>query len=134
MNEQYRHTQENLNTINLTISNVLKLLDSMNGAITVQLGWLMETMGGAQDGLHVLISIASHGVFLLIACLVLLFLKAPWFSRFMLLVLVVSNLILDISTGNGLSILQLVVLMGTILISEFYDYYYCLTLILIDPH
>ncbi len=103
--------QHRLNTINTTVSHVLMLLDNIDGVVNTQLGWLVDHMGGAQDGLSVLVSIATHGVFLLVGCLVLLFLKAPWFSRLMLLVAVVTNLLLDINTTHRLSLHQLTLLM-----------------------
>ena len=108
---QYEDVQDRLNTINKTVSHVLMLLDNIDGVVNTQLGWLVDHMGGAQDGLSVLVSIATHCVFLLVGCLVLLFLKAPWFSRLMLLVAVVTNLLLDMNTTHSLSLNQLTILM-----------------------
>lgn len=117
LNVQYEDMQIRLNTINNTLSHVLSLLDTMNEAINVQLGWLMDRFGGAQDGLHLLTAIACHGVFLLVNCLVLLFLKAPWLSRLMLLVVVVVNMIIEVnSPSTGLPLTQLEAIIVTILI------------------
>ena len=118
LNTQYHEMQSGLDAINNTIAQVLVLLDSTNEAVNIQLGWLLERLGGAQDGLYLLTSVATHGVFLLANCLVLLFLKAPWFSRLMLLVITVLNLIIDINTSNGLSLAQLAVLMGIVFIGQ----------------
>ena len=118
LNGQYLDMQTRLNSINRTVSHVLVLLDNVNTAVNMQLGWLMDNLGGAQDGLHVLTCIAMHCLFLLVTCLVLVFLKAPWFSRLMLLVMVVGNLVIDVNTAKGLSLSQLIVLMGMILIGK----------------
>jgi hypothetical protein len=119
ISQQYQQTIDNLNTINNTVVHILSLLDTMNNAVGVQLGWVIEALGGAQDGLHVLLAVVGHGIYLLMGCLVLLFLKAPWFSRLSLLVLVVVNLILETRGKYGLSLVQLSFTLLTIVIGDY---------------
>lgn len=90
----------------------------MNSAVNVQLGWLMEALGGAKDGLHTLTGIVGHAMYLLMGCLLLLFLKAPWVSRVSLLLLVTSNLAIEIKFQYGISLTQLTVILITIFIGE----------------
>ena len=116
MNTQYKNTLDNLNTINNTITHVLSLLDTMNGAVNIQLGWLLQKLGGAEDGLHTLTTIASHSMFLFLAGFVLLFFKAPWFSRVMLLLVVIGNLSVEMKLQNGFTVPQLTVIISTILL------------------
>ena len=90
----------------------------MNNAVSVQLGWVLEKVGGAQDGLRTLITTASHFLFLLISCLILLFLKAPWLSRLALLVLVLGNLLTELKFHYGFNLVQLAGILLTITITR----------------
>ena len=116
---QYENTISNLKTINDTVAHVLSLLDTMNSAVSVQLGWVMEKVGGAQDGLRTLTTTASHCLFLLISCLILLFLKAPWLSRLALLVLVLGNLLAELKFQCAFSLVQLAGILLTILLGKY---------------
>ena len=124
LSEQYESTIDNLKTINNTVTHVLSLLNAMNSAVNIQLGWLMEQLGGAQDGLHTLTAIGGHAMYLLMGCLLLLFIKAPWVSRFALLLLIMSNLVMELKFHFGLSLSQLSVILLTILLGKLSIYNY----------
>ena len=118
MNHQYKATLDNLRTINATVMHVLGVLDTMNSAVNIQLNWLTERLGGAQAGLQRLLSLASHALFLLLASLGLLFVRAPWFSRLSLLLLVVGNIVAELWLGASLSLSLLAGLLVTTLIGK----------------
>lgn len=118
MNSQYEATLQNLNTINKTVSHVLGLLDTMNSAIGIQLQWVMQQLGGAQDGLGVLLFLVSHCFFLLLSSLVLVFVRAPWLTRLALLLMVVCNVAAEIKLSSSLTLSQLTVLVLLALFSK----------------
>ena len=120
MTVQYKTTLRNLEAINDTVSHVLTLLDTMNSAVNIQLTWLLEKLGGAQDGLRLLTTVASHVLFLLLSCLILLFLRAPWVSRASLLGLVVLNVGSEVYYDTSLSLAQLTTIMATVLLGMTY--------------
>lgn len=118
MSVQYEATLHNLRTINSTVSQVLQLLDTMNGAIGLQLQWVTHHLGGAQDGLKILVVLATHAFFLLLSSLVLLFVRAPWVSRLALLLGVVCNMMAELKLGSSLTLAQLSAAVVAILIGE----------------
>lgn len=120
MSIQYEATLHNLKTINSTVSQVLQLLDTMNAAVGIQLEWVTQHLGGAQDGLQALTALALHCFFLLLSSLVLLFVKAPWVTRLALLLGVVCNLVAELKFNTSLSLTQLSASVAAILIGKMY--------------
>ena len=114
MTVQYETTLHNLEAINDTVLHVLTLLDTMNSAVNIQLTWLLEKLGGAQDGLRLLTTVASNVLLLLLSCLILLFLRAPWVSRASLLGLVVLNVGSEVYYNTSLSLAQLITIMAIV--------------------
>lgn len=115
---QYQATLDNLRLINSTVSHLLSLVAGMDSAVTSQLQWLARQLGGAQDGLRVLISCASHACFLLIATLCVLFIRAPAPTRVALLVLVVGNLVAEVKFQVALNFYALCALETIIFIGR----------------
>ena len=91
----------------------------MNTAVNSQLDWLVGQLGGAKDGLRVLTACATHACFLLIAILCVLFIKAPAFARFTLLVLVVGNVLAEVRFQSSFSLYTLCALEAAIIIGRF---------------
>lgn len=118
MSVQYEATLHNLRMINSTVSQVLQLLDTMNGAVGLQLQWVMQHLGGAQDGLKILMVLATHAFFLLLSSLALLFVRAPWVSRLSLLLGVVCNVAAEMKLGSSLTLAQLSATVIAVLIGE----------------
>lgn len=118
MSVQYEATLNNLRMINSTVSQVLQLLDTMNGAVGLQLQWVMQHLGGAQDGLKTLTLLATHAFFLLLSSLALLFVRAPWVSRLALLLGVVCNLAAEMKFSCSLSLAQLSAVITAVVIGE----------------
>ena len=117
MGSQYEATLENLRVINSSVSSMMTIVINMHTVLSSQLDWLINQLGGAQDGLRVLTTLATHAAFLLIAILCVLFVKAPGLTRLSLLVLVSVNVAVEIKykislTFVALAGLQIVVLFG----------------------
>ena len=96
ISDKYESTLDNLDRINSSVASMMSLVVAMDTAISGQLDWLIGQLGGAQDGLHVLILLATHAAFLLLATLCVLFVRAPGFARVTLLLLVTVNVLLEL--------------------------------------
>lgn len=117
MGSQYKATLDNLRLINSSVASMMSVVINMQTTLSSQLDWLVNQLGGAQDGLRVLTTLMTHGAFLLIAILCVLFVKAPGFTRLSLLVLVSVNALVEIKyrvslTFVALAGLQVVVMFG----------------------
>ena len=120
MGSQYKATLENLHLINSTVTSMMTVVMDMHSMLSTQLDWLVEQLGGAQDGLKVLTTLATHAAFLFVAILCVLFVKAPGFTRLSLLVLVSINAAVEIRykvslTFAALSTLQIFIMIGELL-------------------
>ncbi len=93
MSLQYEDTLNNLQLINSSVSSMVEVVTAMNSALTVNLEWMVNWLGGAQDGLHILITLSIHGVFLILATLCLLFVKAPALAR---VVMITTNALAEV--------------------------------------
>ena len=117
---QYESTLNNLERINSSVSSMMELVVAMDSAISGQLDWLVGQLGGAKDGLRILILLATHAAFLLMATLAVLFVKAPGFARVSLLVMVCVNVLCDVRYGisftlYGLTALESLLIIGMLL-------------------
>ncbi|CAI8024144.1 Protein brambleberry [Geodia barretti] len=101
--DHYQDTLESLRVINETLGGVQEMVEGMNAAVHTQLDWVIGQLGGANHGLRVLSSCAGHALFLLVAMLVIVFLRAPAVARFFLLVSVVTNAVCDVRMGVALT-------------------------------
>lgn len=101
---QYEEALHNLQLINSSISNMVAMLDSMNSVLVRNLEWVMDWLGGAKDGLHLLTTLAVHAAFLFLATLCLVFVKAPAPTRVALLLVVTVNALLEIRFHVSLSV------------------------------
>ncbi len=98
----------------------MSLVVAMETTISSQLDWLVGQLGGAQDGLRILILLSTHFAYLLMATLCVLFVKAPAFARVVLLTLVCGNVFLEMQyrvslTFSALAALQALVIAGEVL-------------------
>lgn len=96
ISSKYEATLDNLDRINSSVSSMMGLVITMDQAISSQLDWLVGQLGGTQDGLQTLVLLSTHGAFLLLATLAVLFVRAPGFARVALLVLVCGNVCLEL--------------------------------------
>ena len=117
MSTKYESTLNNLDRINSSVNSVMGLVVAMETTISSQLDWLVGQLGGAQDGLRMLILLSTHGAYLLLATLGVLFVKAPAFARVALLALVCGNVCMEIQyrvslTFSALAALQALVITG----------------------
>ena len=115
---QYESTLNNLERINSSVSSMMELVVAMDSVISGQLDWLIGQLGGAQDGLRILVLLATHAAFLLMATLAVLFVKAPGFARVALLVMVCVNVFCGIRyrvslTLYGLAAVEALLIIGT---------------------
>lgn len=113
----HQEALQNLRIINSSISSMVSLLDTMNSALTGNLEWLIDCLGGTKDGLHLLTTLAIHATFLFLATLCLLFVKAPGMARVALLLMATANAFMEIKFCVSMSIpimtlLQAVFLVG----------------------
>ena len=120
MGSQYEATLENLRLINSSISSMMVLVVNMQTMLSSQLNWLTNQLGGAQDGLRVLTTLATHAAFLLLAILCVLFVKAPGFTRLSLLVMVSVNAVLEVRFKISLTFLALASLQIVIVVCELF--------------
>ena len=118
MGSQYEATMENLRVINSSVSSMMGVVLHMQGMLSSQLDWVMESLGGAKDGLRVLTTLATHATFLFLAILCILFVKAPAFTRLSLLVIVSANAMVEIRYQVSLTFVALAVLQTAIMLCE----------------
>lgn len=102
---------------------MLSLVVAMETTLSSQLDWLVVQLGGAQQGLTLLVLLATHAVFLLLATLCVLFVKAPALSRVTLLLLVCGNVLLELRynislTFSALTALQALVVLGKLILTH----------------
>ena len=131
MGTQYKATLENLRLINSTVTSMMGVVTDMHTMLSSQLNWLVNQLGGAQDGLRVLTTLVSHAAFLFVSILFVLFVKAPAFTRLSLLIIVSLNTVVEIRyrvslTFVGLSGLQLVLMLGKLKQCKSLCHYSCL--------
>ncbi len=117
MSDKYQSTLDNLNRINSSVNAMMGLVVAMETTFNSQLEWLVDQLGGAQRGLHLLVLLSTHATFLLLATLSVLFVKAPALSRVALLLLVCGNVLLEIQydtslTFSALAVLQALFILG----------------------
>lgn len=117
---QYEATMHNLELINVTIGSMLGLVTDMNGAINSQMSWIIEQMGGAKEGLRLLVVCSSHLLFLLLATLCVVFVSAPPLSRVILLILVVGNVALELKLNTSLSLQSLCLLETSVIVCGYF--------------
>ena len=116
MGAQYEATMDNLRLINSSVSSMMGVVLHMQAMLSSQLDWVMESLGGAKDGLRVLTTLATHAAFLFLAVLCVLFVKAPGLTRLSLLIIVSLNAAIEIRykvslTFVGLTVLQIVIML-----------------------
>ena len=116
LSTQYNTTLDNLRLINSSVTSMMSLVVTMDTALSAQLDWVTGQLGGAQNGLRILVTLATHAAFLLLATLCVLFVKAPTFARISLLVMVCVNAFAEIKFLKSLTLSALAVLQATILI------------------
>lgn len=120
MGSQYQATLENLRVINSSVTSMMNVVINMHTVLSSQLEWLINHLGGAQDGLRVLTTLATHTVFLVIAILCVLFLKAPALTRLSLLILVSVNVAVEIKYKISLTFVALAGLQMVVMFGELY--------------
>ena len=118
MGSQYEATLENLRLINSSVTSMMTTILNMHSMMSTQLDWLVNQLGGAQDGLKVLTTLTTHTAYLVVAILCVLFLKAPGFARFSLLVMVVANAVVEIKYNISLTFFALTALQVAIMLGE----------------
>lgn len=118
MSSQYQETLHNLQLINDSVSSMVAMLNAMNSALVHNLDWLMEWLGGAKDGLHLLTTLAIHAAFLFLATLCLVFVTAPGLTRVALLVMVTANALAEIKFQVSLGVGMMAVLLALLYIGE----------------
>lgn len=118
MSVQYEEALHNLQLINDSVSSMVTMLNAMNSALTHNLDWLMDWLGGAKDGLHLLTTLAIHTAFLFLATLCLVFVKAPGLTRVALLVTVTANALAEIKFHASLTVGTMAVLQAVLLIGK----------------
>ena len=118
MSLQYQEALHNLQLINTSVSSMVAMLDAMNSALTRNLDWLADCLGGAKDGLHLLTTLAIHAVFLFLATLCLVFVKAPGLARVALLVLVSVNALAEVKFHMSLSMGMMATVQALFLIGK----------------
>ena len=104
--------------INETLAGVQEMVEGMSSAVHSQLDWVVGQLGGANHGLRVLTSCASHCLFLLVAMLVVVFLRTPAPARLFLLVAVVTNAVLDVRMGVALTFSALATMATIVVLCE----------------
>lgn len=119
MSLQYEEALHNLQLINDSVSSMVAMLNAMNSALMHNLDWLMDWLGGAKDGLHLLTTLAVHAAFLFLATLCLVFVKAPGLTRVALLVTVTVNALAEIKYQVSLAIGTLTGLQAVLLIGKY---------------
>ena len=97
----------------------MNVVINMHTMLSSQLDWLINQLGGAQDGLRVLTTLATHTAFLLIAILCVLFVKAPALTRLSLLILVSVNVAVEIKYKISLTFVALTGLQMVVMFGEF---------------
>ena len=120
MSLQYEDTLNNLQLINSSVSSMVEVVTAMNSALTVNLEWMVNWLGGAQDGLHILTTLAIHGVFLILATLCLLFVKAPALARVALLVMITTNALAEVKLRVSLTLTAMTTIQVLLLAGEGY--------------
>ncbi len=118
MSTKYESTLNNLDRINSSVNSVMGLVVAMETTISSQLDWLVGQLGGAQDGLRMLILLSTHGAYLLLATLGVLFVKAPAFARVALLALVCGNVCMEIQYRVSLTFFALAALQALVIAGE----------------
>ena len=118
MGAQYESTMENLRLINASVSSMMGVVLHMQHMLSSQLDWVMESLGGAKDGLRILTTLATHAAFLFVAVLCILFVRAPGFARISLLIIVSMNAIIEIRYKVSLTFMALSVLQTAIMICK----------------
>ncbi len=120
MSVQYEEALHNLQLINASVSSMVAVLNAMNSALTRNLDWLMDWLGGAKDRLHLLTTLAVHAAFFFLATLCLVFVKAPGLARAALLLMVTLNALLEIKFQVSLTVGMMAILQTMFLIGIYY--------------
>ena len=118
MGTQYEATMDNLRLINSSVSSMMGVVLHMQAVLSSQLDWVMESLGGAKDGLRVLTTLATHAAFLFLAVLCVLFVKAPGLTRLSLLIIVSLNAVIEIRYKVSLTFIGLTILQTVIMLCE----------------
>ncbi|EDO45150.1 predicted protein, partial [Nematostella vectensis] len=114
--DHYTETLQNLKKMNTTISYLLEAIDSMQTRLDDRITWLAEQFGGTGDKLSTLVTFVLHGGYFLVATFSIVFLKAPMFTRLLLLIVVPINAWCEIKLRSSLSFASLTILMTAVLI------------------
>lgn len=123
MGAQYEATMDNLRLINSSVSSMMKVVLHMQAMLTSQLDWVMDSLGGAKDGLRILTTLATHAAFLFLAVLCILFVRAPGLTRLSLLLLVSINAAVEIRYRVSLTFIGLTMLQTVIMLCELPQHY-----------
>ncbi|XP_071111837.1 protein brambleberry-like [Haliotis cracherodii] len=102
MTTHYQEMFSNLQKINKTVTGLLRSVAEMQENMERKLGWISQLLGGADDKLQLLTSCVLHIAYFLLMVVAAAFLHLPLFSRFLLLIVIVSNAAAEISYSTSL--------------------------------
>lgn len=118
MRQQYEKMQDNIKVMDSSLSSMAAMITSIGSSINQNFDWTINLLGGAQEGLHVLTTLVSHGAYFFVATFCLVFLKAPALIRAALLLMVVANSLMEIKLHRSLPLGVLAVVQVLLLIGE----------------
>ena len=121
MEEMTMKTSQNLQEMEKSISSMMALLNEMKAVLSTNFEWMMGRLGGAEEGLHVLITLGYHAAFLFLTALSLVFVSAPGVARVALLVMVTINALMEIQFHWSLSFTTMGTVQSLFLIGRFSD-------------
>ncbi|XP_046582949.1 LOW QUALITY PROTEIN: protein brambleberry-like [Haliotis rubra] len=102
MTANYEEMFSNLQKINTTVTSLLGAVAEMQENMERKIGWISQLLGGADDKLQLLTSCVFHIAYFLLMVVAAAFLHLPLFSRFLLLIVIVSNAAAEISYSTSL--------------------------------
>ncbi|XP_041377242.1 protein brambleberry-like [Gigantopelta aegis] len=102
LTDQYQDMFGKLQRINSTVNSLMDTIATMQRDLEKRIGWLAQILGGTDDKLQLLTSCVLHVTYFLLMVVAAAFLRLPMVSRFLLLIVIISNAAAEISYNTSL--------------------------------